>query len=311
MAIRIRALIATVLVVALTQIVAPSTSASASTNGKSAQKVVAIGAENQYADVISQIGGVYLETSSLLNNPNTDPHTFEASPNIAKVISQAKLIVQNGLGYDSFMNSLESANPDSARKVIDVQRLLNMPDSTPNPHLWYQPTTMGKVAAAVASALTSLDPNHGSYYRGNLATFDKSLLTLQSAIVKFKAKYANVGVAVTEPVADYLLTALGLKILTPFSFQLDIMSGVDPSPELMQTQNSFFAKHLVKVFAYNQQVISPTTVSLLALAKKEQIPVVGVYETMPTPGYKYQSWILAEINALSQALASGISTQKL
>jgi zinc/manganese transport system substrate-binding protein len=273
--------------------------------------IIAVGAENEYADVISQIGGAYVKASSLLNNPNTDPHTFEASPSIAKTINAAKLIVQNGVGYDGFMDSLEKANPDSQRKIINVQHLLGLSDNTPNPHLWYDPKTMPKVASAIANALIALDPAHKAYFTKNLAAFNSSLTPWLNEIAKFKSKYSGVGVAVTEPVADYLLQALGLKILTPFSFQLDIMSGTDPSPELVAQQNAFFTKHLIKVFAYNQQVISPTTTSILTLAKKTNIPVVGVYETMPTPGYNYQSWMLAETHALELALSSGTSTQKL
>ena len=111
----------------------------------------AIGAENEYADVLSQIGGNYVHVSSILNNPNTDPHTFEASPSVAQEVSAAELIVQNGVGYDTFMNRIESASPNSARKVIVVQHLLGLPDNTPNPHLWYSPTTMPKVAKAMAA----------------------------------------------------------------------------------------------------------------------------------------------------------------
>jgi zinc/manganese transport system substrate-binding protein len=274
-------------------------------------KIVAVGAENEYADVIQQIGGSYVTTSSLLNNPNTDPHTFEASPKIASTIYNAKLIVQNGVGYDTFMKSLENANPDSHRMVIDVQHLLGLPDSTPNPHLWYLPTTMSKVAAAIAAALGKIDPQHSAYYAANLTAFNKSLTPWLTAIAQFKKKYAGVGVAVTEPVADYLLQALGLKILTPFAFQLDIMEGTDPSPELVSIQNSLFTKYQIKLFAYNQQVISPTTTSILALANKTKIPVVGVYETMPTPGYNYQKWMLTEVHNLTLALSSGVSTQKI
>src|ERR1700722_13078202 len=123
-------------------------------------KIVAVGAENEYANVISQIGGKYVTTTAILSNPNTDPHTFESSPQVAKTVSAATLIVQNGVGYDDFMNKIESASPNSGRKVIDVQHLLGLPDSTPNPHLWYKPTTMPAVAQAIGKDLSALDPSH-------------------------------------------------------------------------------------------------------------------------------------------------------
>ena len=109
-------------------------------------KIVAVGAENEYADVIQQVGGKYVQVSAIMSNPNTDPHTFEASASVGRLVNAAQLVVQNGLGYDTFMNTIENAVPDSSRQVIVVQKLLGLPDSTPNPHLWYQPGTMPAVA---------------------------------------------------------------------------------------------------------------------------------------------------------------------
>jgi zinc/manganese transport system substrate-binding protein len=271
----------------------------------------AVGAENQYANVLSQIGGKYVSVSSILDNPNTDPHTFEASPSVAEEVSSAELIVQNGVGYDTFMNNIENASPNPKRKLIVAQHVLNLPNSTSNPHLWYDPTTMPAVARAMAKDLSSLDPSHKAYFEAKLATFDASLTPWLNAIAAFKAKYAGTPVAVTEPVADYLLQAMGAKILTPFVFQADIMNGVDPSPEDITLENSLLAKHKVKVFCYNQQVIDSLTSTIRQSATSAHVPVVGVYETMPTPGYDYQSWMLAEVKAIESAVAHGSSTEKL
>src|SRR6201996_9238883 len=139
----------------------------------SAHKIVAIGAENEYTSVLQQVGGQYVQASAIMSNPNTDPHTFEASASVAREISSAQLVVQNGLGYDTFMNSIEKAVPDSGRKLIDVQNLLGLPDSTPNPHLWYKPSTMPPVASAVASDLASLQPSHAAYFRANAKAFTR------------------------------------------------------------------------------------------------------------------------------------------
>jgi zinc/manganese transport system substrate-binding protein len=273
--------------------------------------ISAIGAENEYANVLSQIGGKYVAVSSILNNPNTDPHTFEASPSVAEEVSGAQLIVQNGVGYDSFMNKVESASTSSTRKVITVQDLLGLPDSTPNPHLWYSPTTMPAVAKAIEAALSELQPDHSAYFDANLERFDDSLKPWLDAIAQFKAAYPNTPVAVTEPVADYMLQAMGMDILTPFRFQADIMNGVDPAPQDVTLENGFFTKHLVKVFCYNQQVVDPLTISIRQTAEQSGVPVVGVYETMPTPGYDYQSWMMAELEAIQRAVTSGTSTEHL
>jgi zinc/manganese transport system substrate-binding protein len=132
-----------------------------------------------------------------------------------------------------------------------------------------------------------------------------------AALQAFATRYPKTPVATTEPVGDYMLAAAGADNLTPFSFQADIMNGVDPAPQAVSLENSLFSQHRVKVFLYNQQVTSSLTVTFLSAAKKYGIPVVGVYETMPTPGYDYQSWMLAEVTALQKAVAHKVSTQKL
>jgi len=287
------------------------TSATNAASAKSTTAISAIGAENEYANVLSQIGGRYVHVSSILNNPNTDPHTFESSPSVASEVSAAQLIVQNGVGYDTFMNKIESASPNPDRKVITVQNVLGLPDSTPNPHLWYNPKTMPAVAKVMAADLSELRPAHKAYFQARLKAFDRSLTPWLNAIAAFKAKYPGTPVATTEPVADYMLQAAGTRNLTPFTFQADIMNGVDPSPQDISLENGFFTQHKVKVFCYNQQVVDALTTSIRQTALKAGVPVVGVYETMPTPGYDYQSWMLAEVNALRKAVADKISTQKL
>ena len=271
----------------------------------------AIGAENEYANVLSQIGGKYVHVSSILNNPNTDPHTFESSPRVAQEVSAAELIVQNGVGYDDFMSKIESASHNTSRKVIVVQDVLGLPTNTPNPHLWYDPKTMPAVAAVMATDLSALQPAHASYFQANLAKFNTSLIPLHNAIAAFKAQYSGTAVATTEPVADYLLTAMGMDNLTPFGFQADIMNGVDPTPQDITLEDGFFTNHQVKVFCYNQQVVDSLTTSIRETALKAGVPVVGVYETMPTPGYDFQSWMLAEVNAIQKAITTGTSTQRL
>jgi zinc/manganese transport system substrate-binding protein len=288
-----------------------STSAASNTPDAAPGAVVAVGAENEYADVISQIGGKYVSVSAIESNPNTDPHTFEASASVAAEVSAAQLIVQNGVGYDTYMNKIESASPNSARKIIDVQNLLGLPGTTPNPHLWYEPTTMPAVAKAVADDLSELHPSHKAYFQANVVKFDNSLKPWYAAIAAFKAAYAGTPVAVTEPVGDYMLQAAGTNIMTPFGLQADIMNGVDPSPQYVSLEDSLFSQHKVKVFVYNQQVTDSLTASFLATAHQYGIPVVGVYETMPVPGYDYQSWMLAEVNALQKAVADKTSTEKL
>src|SRR5580704_4319483 len=304
-------LLAAAAVAAAALVAACSSGAGTAPAANSSATITAVGAENEYANVISQVGGKYVHVSAVESNPNTDPHTFEASASVANLISSAGLVVQNGLGYDTYMNKIEAAAPNSGRKVVDVQHLLGLPDSTPNPHLWYRPTTMPAVAKAVATDLAALQPAHQAYFTARAAAFDRSLQPWYHLIAAFKARYPGTPVATTEPVADYLLQAAGTRNLTPFTFQADVMNGVDPSPQDVALQNGLFTGRRVKVFVYNQQVTDSLTQSLVTLAHQHHIPVVGVYETMPTPGYDYQAWMMAETAALERAVAHQTSTEKL
>jgi zinc/manganese transport system substrate-binding protein len=169
---------------------------------------------------------------------------------------------------------------------------------------------MPKVATAIAADLGQIDPAHASYYKANAATFTASLSAWTKALATFKSAHPGTPVATTEPVADYMLQAAGTDNLTPWTFQASVMNGNDPSPQNVSTQKSLFTQHKVKVFLYNQQVTDSLTQSYIKLAQANGIPVVGVYETMPT-GYTYQTWMAAEVNALNKAVTSKVSTEKL
>jgi len=273
--------------------------------------IIAVGAENEYADVIQQVGGKYVQVSAIMSNPGTDPHTFEASASVGRLVNAAQLVVQNGLGYDTFMDSIERAVPDSGRRTIVVQQLLGLPDSTPNPHLWYDPATMPKVASAIAEDLAAIQPEHAAYFKANARTFTSSLQAWINAIGSFKQQYPGTPVATTEPVADCLLQALGADNKTPWAFQADVMNGTDPSAQDVALERSLFTQRKVKAFLYNQQVTDSLTESFISLARANHIPVVGVYETMPEPGYHYQSWMLAEVRDLQKAVASHVSSEHL
>ena len=272
-----------------------------------ATTIRAVGVENVYANVIGQIGGKYVTVSAIESNPNTDPHSFEASPAVAREIAAAQIVVRNGVGYDSWAKKILAADPNPQRKVIVVQDLFHLPQRTQNPHLWYKPETMPVVAQAVAQGLTVLDPVHAAYFAAHLRQFDASLKPWYQAIARFRAQFGGTPVAVTEPVADYMLQAAGCDIKTPWNLQAAIMNGTDPSPQDVSTQNNLFKRHQVKVFVYNQQVTNSLTSAFLSNARAAKIPVVGVYESMPM-GYSYQSWMLTEVHMLRNAVERGTST---
>ncbi|MDR3601267.1 MAG: zinc ABC transporter substrate-binding protein [Desulfosporosinus sp.] len=275
------------------------------------EKVVqAVGAENEYADVIKQIGGKYVTVAAIMSDPSVDPHSYEADTKDASIVNKATLIVQNGLGYDDFIDKLVAASPNSNRTVINVAKELGYSDDTKNPHIWYKTDTMPKVAVLIAKDLEKQLPDQKQYFEDQLTQFNNSLKTWTDDLNQLQQDYAHTGVAVTEPVSDYLLQAANLDIKTPWAFQSAIMNGTDPSPQDVKTQQDLFNNKQVKVFIYNTQAVSDTTKALLDLAKSNNIPVVGVYETMPA-NHTYQTWMEEETTNILKALKNGVSTESL
>jgi zinc/manganese transport system substrate-binding protein len=263
-----------------------------------------IGAENFYADLLSQVGGSRVEASSLLNDPNADPHAFESSPADAARVADAQLVVENGLGYDSFMDKLLAASPNPGRVVINVQQLLGLPDGG-NAHVWYDPATMPRVASAAAVALAALDPANAAYFSARAGLYADSLKPLMAKIAAMRTRFNGTPIAFTEPVAGYLADAIGLKVLTPEGFQKAIEDGIDPAPVDVAAQTDLLTGRLVRVLMINSQVTTPITDQMANLATANGIPVVGVAELIPATYGDFQDWQLGQLVPLELALAGG------
>jgi zinc/manganese transport system substrate-binding protein len=263
-----------------------------------------LGTENFSADLLTQIGGARVSATSLLNDPNADPHAFEASPSAAAAVADAKLVIVNGLGYDDFMQHLLGASPNASRVVINVQQLLGLGSDT-NAHVWYDPGTMPTVAAATEAALATLEPANAAYFTAREHAYLASLAPLAAKIAELKAKFSGAPVAFTEPVAGDLAKAIGLQVLTPESFQRAIENGTDPAPADVATERDLLTAKTVRALVFNSQVITPLTQQIHDLAVANGIPVVGVAETLPPQFQTYQEWQLAQMNELEAALAKG------
>ena len=263
-----------------------------------AGQIAVVGAETQYADVLGQIGGRYVSVSAIVNNPSADPHDFEASTSVAREIAQARLIVQNGDGYDAFMNQIETATSNPARVVLSVA-VLDHRVGAANPHLWYLPSTMKTLAGAVTRALSSLAPSHAAYFARRDAVFVASWRRVTEALSSAKQRVKGYRIATTEPVGDYLFAAMGLVNMTPWRFQADVMNGVDPSPEDIATQEDLIVHHRVLALIYNSQVGSSVTENLRALAR--HIATIPIAEIM-SPREHVQTWFLHEIARIQAQL---------
>jgi zinc/manganese transport system substrate-binding protein len=262
--------------------------------------VPVVAAENFYGDMAAQIGGRYVDVSSILLNPDQDPHLFEASPSVARSLSAARIVIYNGANYDAWMRQLLSAARSADRQVIVAADLLHKKPGD-NPHLWYDPSAMRVVARAVAESLQAADPLHGSEYRRGLASFLDSVKPLDAMIAAMRERYAGLEVAATEPVFGYMADALGLRMRNG-RFQLAVMNGTEPRASDIAAFEDDLRQCKVRALIYNSQATNNAARRLLRLAGASGVATVGVTETEP-PGKLYQEWMLDQLRALDRALA--------
>jgi len=258
-----------------------------------------VAAENVYGDIARQIGGSDVRVTSILTSPTQDPHEFEASAATARSIADAMLVVYNGADYDPWVVKLLAASKSSSRAVIEVAKLARK-KSGDNPHLWYEPTAMSRLAAALSAELTRLDPAHRDDYARRLATFEVSMGKLLGKIAALRRKYAGTPITATEPLFDYMADALGLTMRNG-RFQLAVMNGTEPSAKAIAAFESDLRKRRVKVLLYNTQTSQPLAERMHAIAGESGVPVVAITETEP-PDQRYQEWMAAQLDALERAL---------
>jgi zinc/manganese transport system substrate-binding protein len=272
-----------------------------STSSSSPLNVVA--AENFYGDIVKQLGGSHVTVTSILADPNVDPHEYESNVNNAKAVFKANLVIENGGGYDSWMDKLLAGSPNSNRIVIQGfdSASSKIPD---NVHVWYSIDNVQSIAQAITSGLKKLDPANSATFDSNYQTFNTSLSQIRQTMSAMKSRYNGTPVGLTETIFQYQAVPLGLKVLTPEEFQKAIAEGNDPPADSAITAENQIKGKQVKVLIYNEQTISPVTTRLQNDAKAAGIPIVPVTETMPA-NKTYQSWMLAQLGTLSQALGRG------
>jgi len=264
--------------------------------------IAVVASTNVYGDVAAQIGGSHVSVTSILSDPNADPHLFEPGTRNGLAVSQARLVIQNGVGYDAFMTKLENAAPSSHRAVVTIAAVLGVHGKDANPHLWYDVPELGRIAAAIATGLEVADPAQATDYRAGLRRFTTSLRPLVAQVARIKKSFAGEPVAYTEPVPGYLIDAAGLKNLAPPSFTRAIEDGTDPTPQAVAAVDALIGGRKIKVLLYNSQATSPITARVRSEAAKAGIPIVGVSETLP-PHLRFQQWQLAQARALYRALS--------
>lgn len=259
-----------------------------------------VAAENFYGDMARQLAGPDATITSILSNPDQDPHLFEASPSVARSLSSARIVISNGADYDPWMAKLLHAAKSADRISIVVADLAGKKPGD-NPHLWYDTATMAIAAKAVFSALAAADPARRPDYGQRLAAFNASLAPLDAKIAALKARFAGVPATATEPVFGYMAASIGLAMRNE-RFQLAVMNGTEPRASDVATFERDLRDHRVRVLIYNSQATDTAAKRLLDIAQKAGIPIVGVTETEPA-GKTYQEWMTGQLDALDAALS--------
>jgi zinc/manganese transport system substrate-binding protein len=281
-----------------------STTPAGASSGSSSGVIKVVAGENFWGNIISQIGGSHVSVSSIVSDPNADPHEYEASAANAAALASANFVLENGIGYDDFMSKLLTASPSANRDVLSVQKILNITGSNPNPHVWYDTARLPQVSAAIVRELSKLDPKNAASFAANGKKFDASLTPILNVISEIKAKYSGTEIAYTERVPGYLVQAAGLKLGVPVTFTQAIEDGSDPSPADTAAFQAAIKGKTVKVLLYNGQVTDQQTDNLKTLATDSGVPIVGVTETLPTTDKNFQAWQLRQDTEVLKALGN-------
>jgi zinc/manganese transport system substrate-binding protein len=258
-----------------------------------------VSAEGVYGDVAQQIAGPLIGVTSILKDPNTDPHLYESSVNDARAVASAQLVIENGAGYDAWMDHLLSASPRPTRLLLNAGELVGVRPGD-NPHIWYSPAYMRLMAAAIEKDLERVLPSHLQDLRSGLDSFLASTGALRHECSQVADKYAGAFVLPTEPVANYLLEACGLRAQRG-PFQLAVQEGNDPPAASVEEFQQALVTRQARALVYNTQAVSPITQNMRTLAQQQGVPVVGVSETLPSSRH-YQDWMLDDLKAVAAAL---------
>lgn len=284
-------------------------SGAAGTPDAGSRVIQVVASTNVWGSIAAKIGGEHVAVISFISDPSQDPHSYEANTRNQLAIRKAGLVIENGGGYDDFMDTMlgAAANPDT--KVVNAVRVSGKTAPTGgdlNEHVWYDMPTVVKVSNEIAASLGAIDPANAEQFQKNAADFARSLAPITDTLAMIKSKHAGAPVAITEPVPGYLLAAAGLTNKTPEPFSKAVEEGNDIAPAVLQQTVKLFSEHQVKALVYNEQTTGATTEAVKKAATAAQVPVVPVTETLPA-GKTFEQWMKANADAIGAALDQGAS----
>jgi zinc/manganese transport system substrate-binding protein len=286
-----------------------ATTSSLAPSGPGGGRVITAAASiNAWGSILSQLGGTHVQASSIIANPDTDPHDYEPTPADGRTVASSALFVENGIGYDPWATKTLAASPNPQRVVIDVGQVVGVAEGG-NPHRWYSPSDVERVADAITAGLKKADPGDAAYFDTQRQSFNNAGLAKYHELINdIKAKYAGTPVGASESIFAPMAQALGLNLVTPPSFLKAISEGTDPSAADKATVDAQITGKQIKVYVYNSQNSTPDVARQVEEANKAGIPVTTVTETLSPAGASFQDWQTTQLQALHTALAQARGT---
>jgi zinc/manganese transport system substrate-binding protein len=292
-------------VIALLALMMPACGSAASSSSTGSeppgQHLNVVAGENFWGSVAIQLGGSQVTVRSVVTDPNADPHDYQSDTSTARAFATADYVILNGAGYDAWADKLLSANPSSRRKVFTVADLLGRKEGD-NPHFWYSPDDVVRVADRIASDLRSIDSADSDYFTAQRSAFTTALGPYLSRISAIRTKFTGQKVAATETIFQYMANALGLVLVSPPEFMEAVAEGNDPPAGSVAAFQQAITARQATVLVYNVQTSTDVTNTIKQMAVQQGIPVVAVSETLQPPGASFQEWQLGQLNALYNAL---------
>ena len=287
----------------LIAVTACGTTTQSSSSGNSSGPVQVVAAENFWGSIAAQVGGSHVHVTSIIVDPNADPHSYEPTTKDARTVAGAQYVIVNGAGYDPWADRLLQANPVSGRKELNVGNF-NGKHEGDNPHMWYNPDYVTAVANKIRDDLKALDPADATAFDQSTQAFlTTGLKQYHDLIAAIKAKYSGTPVGATESIFSYLAPALGLDLVTPYSYLKAVSEGQDISAADQATVEQQIRQRQIKVLVYNSQNTPNNIQALITLAKNNHIPVTTITETLTPATTSFQDWQSAQLHGIQAALA--------
>ena len=270
----------------------------------SGTKIAVVAAEDFWGSIAKQLGGDHVSETSILTNPDTDPHAYEPTAADGRTVASAQYVIANGVGYDAWTSNFLAANPNSSRVVLTVGDVVGVKEGG-NPHQWYSHDSVYKVIDQITADYKKIDPADAAYFDARRQTFENTTLAEYNQLeADIKARYAGTPIGASESIVSPLADATGLRMLTPYSFLKAISEGTDVSAADKALIDQQISTKQIKVYVYNSQNSTPDVQAQVAAARAAGIPVTTVTETLAPAGATFQAWQDAQLQSLEIGRAS-------